>query len=42
MPDFGAPEELLLFVQGRQEHALVDLSGPESVVSRLQKARLGL
>jgi len=38
----GAPEELLLFVQGRQEHALVDLSGPESVVSRLQKARLGL
>jgi uncharacterized protein (TIGR03085 family) len=38
----GPPEELLLFLQGRQEHALVDLDGPESVVSRLRRARLGL
>jgi uncharacterized protein (TIGR03085 family) len=38
----GAPEELMLFLQGRQEHALVELTGPESVVSRLRRARLGL
>jgi uncharacterized protein (TIGR03085 family) len=38
----GAPEELLLFLQGRQEHALVEVTGPESVVSRLRRARLGL
>jgi len=38
----GAPEELLLFLQGRQDHALVDLTGPDSVVSRLRRARLGL
>lgn len=38
----GPPEELLLFAQGRQKHALVELTGPDSVVSRLREARLGL
>jgi uncharacterized protein (TIGR03085 family) len=38
----GAPEELMLFVQGRQEHTRVELDGPESVVSRLRRAHLGL
>jgi uncharacterized protein (TIGR03085 family) len=38
----GAPEELLLFLQGRQAHAVVEVTGPEPLVARLRGARLGI
>lgn len=38
----GQPQELLLFLMGRQEHALVDLTGPENVTSRMRRARYGV
>jgi uncharacterized protein (TIGR03085 family) len=38
----GAPGELLLFLFGRQAHAVVELTGPEAVVSRMQTAHYGI
>jgi uncharacterized protein (TIGR03085 family) len=38
----GPPGELLLFFTGRQQHADVELSGPDELVERLKGARLGI
>jgi uncharacterized protein (TIGR03085 family) len=38
----GAPSELLLFLTGRQDHAVVEVSGPPDTAARLRRARLGL
>jgi uncharacterized protein (TIGR03085 family) len=38
----GAPQELLLFLMGRQDHALVDLTGPHEIVERMRHARYGI
>jgi len=38
----GPPSELLLFLSGRQEHARVDLTGPDEVVARMRRARYGI
>jgi len=38
----GAPQELLLFLMGRQDHALVDLKGPTEITERMLHARYGI
>jgi uncharacterized protein (TIGR03085 family) len=38
----GAPSELLLFLMGRQEHAIVELAGPADVTGRMLTARFGI
>jgi uncharacterized protein (TIGR03085 family) len=38
----GAPQELLLFLMGRQAHARVELSGPEEITNRMRGARYGI
>lgn len=38
----GEPQELLLFLSGRQAHAIVDLTGPEQITARMRRARLGI
>lgn len=38
----GPPEEVLLFLFGRQAHARVELTGPEAIVARMRTARYGL
>jgi uncharacterized protein (TIGR03085 family) len=38
----GEPQELLLFLFGRQAHALVSLDGPAAVVDRMRGARYGI
>ncbi|MHB1139722.1 MAG: TIGR03085 family metal-binding protein [Microthrixaceae bacterium] len=38
----GDPGELILFVYGRQAHALVDLDGPRAATESLRDASLGL
>ena len=38
----GPPAELLLFLIGRQRHALVELAGPETVTQRMRSARYGV
>ena len=38
----GAPGELLLFMTGRQQAAVVEPDGPADAVRRVQEARLGL
>jgi uncharacterized protein (TIGR03085 family) len=38
----GAPSELLLFLMGRQAHALVDMSGPEAIVERIRTTKFGV
>jgi uncharacterized protein (TIGR03085 family) len=38
----GAPAELMLFFAGRQRATQVDVSGPDELVTRVQKARFGL
>ena len=38
----GDPGELILFVHGRQQHALVDLDGPREAIESLQHAALGI
>jgi uncharacterized protein (TIGR03085 family) len=38
----GAPAELMFFLAGRQRATLVDVSGPDELVARVQKARFGL
>ena len=37
----GAPAELLLYVHGRRDHALVEVSGDEDALAALASARLG-
>ena len=37
----GPPGELLLFVTGRQAHALVELAGPEEITDRMRTRRYG-
>jgi uncharacterized protein (TIGR03085 family) len=36
------PSELLLFLSGRQAHALVDLAGPVEITERMRGARYGV
>ena len=38
----GPPQELILFLSGRQAHARVDLTGPERVTARMRTARYGI
>jgi len=38
----GPPQELLLFLSGRQGHALVELDGPAKITSRMRQAHFGL
>ena len=38
----GEPQELLLFLIGRQAHAVVELAGPEEIVNRMRTARFGI
>ena len=38
----GAPSELVLFLIGRQAHALVELVGPEEITARMRTARYGI
>jgi uncharacterized protein (TIGR03085 family) len=38
----GAPEELLIFLFGRQDHALVEITGYPDTVDRLRHATLGI
>jgi hypothetical protein len=38
----GPPSELLLFLTGRQDHAMVEVIGPPDTARRLRHARLGL
>jgi uncharacterized protein (TIGR03085 family) len=38
----GAPAELLLFLSGRQAHAVVELTGPEQITQRMRTARFGI
>lgn len=38
----GAPGEILLFMTGRQQAAVVETDGPSDAVRRVQEARLGL
>jgi uncharacterized protein (TIGR03085 family) len=38
----GAPSELLLFLSGRQAHAVVELAGPSTITDRMRAARYGV
>lgn len=38
----GAPGELAMFLTGRQHASLANVTGPEALVARLNRARLGL
>lgn len=38
----GAPSELLLFLSGRQAHAVVELAGPAQITDRMRGARYGV
>jgi uncharacterized protein (TIGR03085 family) len=38
----GPPSELLLFLTGRQAHALVELAGPAEITERMRGARYGV
>jgi hypothetical protein len=38
----GEPQELLLFLMGRQQHALVELAGPDEIIKRMRNARYGI
>ncbi|MGE5830161.1 MAG: TIGR03085 family metal-binding protein [Micromonosporaceae bacterium] len=38
----GEPQELLLFLTGRQDHALVELTGPEKITERMRRGRYGI
>jgi uncharacterized protein (TIGR03085 family) len=38
----GEPQELLLFLMGRQENARVELAGPARVVTHMRSARYGI
>jgi len=36
------PQELLLFLMGRQPHSRVDVAGPDNIVGRMRSARYGI
>jgi uncharacterized protein (TIGR03085 family) len=38
----GPAEELVLFFLGRQAHSLVEISGPEEIISRMRTAHYGI
>lgn len=38
----GEPGELVLFMSGRQQHAVVELDGPEAAVAAVRSAKFGL
>jgi uncharacterized protein (TIGR03085 family) len=38
----GDPGELLLFLIGRQSHAIVELDGPAPLTEHLRRAKLGI
>jgi uncharacterized protein (TIGR03085 family) len=38
----GPPQELLLYLVGRQDHARVEVAGPDKITSRMQRARFGI
>jgi uncharacterized protein (TIGR03085 family) len=38
----GEPQELLLFLSGRQSQALVELTGPEKITDRMRRGRYGI
>lgn len=38
----GPPPELLMFLIGRQRHALVELAGPDHITERMRSARYGV
>jgi uncharacterized protein (TIGR03085 family) len=38
----GDPQELMLFLLGRQAHARVDLAGPEPITEHMRRARYGI
>lgn len=38
----GSPGELLMFLLGRQEHAMVELVGPDDITGRMRTARFGV
>jgi uncharacterized protein (TIGR03085 family) len=38
----GDPGELMLFLTGRQAHARVDLTGPETITDRMRGSRYGI
>jgi uncharacterized protein (TIGR03085 family) len=38
----GHPQELMLFLIGRQDHALVELTGPLQITERMRHARYGI
>jgi uncharacterized protein (TIGR03085 family) len=38
----GEPQELLLFLTGRQAHALVELTGPDKITDRMRRGRYGI
>jgi uncharacterized protein (TIGR03085 family) len=38
----GHPAELLLFLTGRQAHALIELTGPDQITERMRTARYGI
>jgi uncharacterized protein (TIGR03085 family) len=38
----GAPGELIMFLMGRQSHAIVELAGPESITGHILTARFGV
>jgi uncharacterized protein (TIGR03085 family) len=38
----GPPQELLLFLMGRQAHARVELTGPQEITGRMHTARYGI
>jgi uncharacterized protein (TIGR03085 family) len=38
----GHPGELLMFLMGRQDHAIVELAGPEEIAGRMRSARFGV
>lgn len=38
----GTPQELLMFLTGRQAHARVELTGPPEITERMMRARYGM
>jgi hypothetical protein len=38
----GPPQELILFLTGRQAHSRVRLDGPEPITNRMRTARFGI
>ena len=38
----GTPAELMMFLTGRQDHAIVELAGPDEIAGRMRTARYGV